>query len=82
MKSNGFTLNSSGGEIKGGAKEFLAQSSIMADKVKVKFDQGSYDITSCYYEFAYRFPMANGELFSGFVAGSADKIFESTNMKK
>ena len=32
------------------------------------------------YEFAYRHEMENGELFSGFIAGSADKIFESTNM--
>jgi hypothetical protein len=25
--------------------------------------------------------MQNGELYSGFVTGSADKIFESTDMK-
>ncbi len=30
-------------------------------------------------EFAHRYPLPNGNLFQGFVAKSADKIFESTN---
>ena len=47
----------------------------------MEFVEGKYEVTSCYYEFAYRYPMADGTLFSGFVADSADKIFESTNMK-
>ncbi|MGL4837356.1 MAG: DUF1338 domain-containing protein, partial [Shewanella sp.] len=37
---------------------------------------------SCFYEFALRYPKANGELYTGFVAASADKIFESTNVNK
>jgi hypothetical protein len=79
LKSNGFVLNSSGGEIKGLPTDLLQQSSTMADLVKVKFKEGEYMIPSCYYEFAQRYPDANGELYSGFIAKSADKIFESTN---
>lgn len=80
LKNNGFRLNSSGGEVKGSPGELLQQSSTMADVIKVKLDDGEYEIPSCYYEFAQRFPDSDGELFSGFIAKSADKIFESTNM--
>jgi hypothetical protein len=80
LKKNAFVLNSSGGEVKGTPEELLQQSSTMADMVKVRFTEGEYEIPSCYYEFAQRFPDANGELYSGFIAKSADKIFESTNM--
>lgn len=79
LKDAGFTLNTSGGEIKGGADVFLAQSSTMADKTDVAFSDGEYKIPSCFYEFALRYPLAGGELYQGFVAASADKIFESTN---
>jgi hypothetical protein len=79
LKSKGFLLNSSGGEIKGTPEELLQQSSTMADIVKVKFVEGIFEVPACYYEFAQRFPDANGMLYSGFIAKSADKIFESTN---
>ncbi len=80
MKDHGFTLNSSGGEIKGSPSLLLEQSSILADIMPVEFEEGTKEITTCYYEFAYRYPKANGELFTGFIANSADKIFESTYM--
>jgi len=79
LKNKGFLLNSSGGEIKGTPEELLQQSSTMADIVKVKFVEGEFEIPACYYEFAQRFKDANGMLYSGFIAKSADKIFESTN---
>jgi hypothetical protein len=79
LKSNGFMLNSSGGEIKGTPEELLQQSSTMADIVKVKFVEGIFEVPACYYEFAQRFPDSSGKLYSGFIAKSADKIFESTN---
>jgi hypothetical protein len=53
----------------------------LADRIPVAFKETTKEITSCYYEFAFRHKMANGKLFSGFVTGSADKIFESTDMK-
>ena len=81
LKENQFTLNTSGGEIKGGASVFLAQSSTMADKKMVDFKDISIEIPSCFYEFAQRYALPNGELYQGFVAASADKIFESTNVK-
>ncbi|MGJ8682374.1 DUF1338 domain-containing protein [Paraglaciecola sp.] len=79
LKQAGFALNDSGGEIKGGPDVLLAQSSTMADKIKVELKDTSLSVPSCFYEFAYRYPMENGELYQGFVAASADKIFESTN---
>jgi hypothetical protein len=79
LKESGFVLNSSGGEIKGGPEVLLAQSSTMADKIEVEFANGRKTIPSCFYEFAQRYPMASGSLYQGFVAASADKIFESTH---
>ncbi len=82
IKGNGFKLNASGGEIKGTSAELLEQSSTMAAEVMTQFADGMYAIPGCYYEFAKRYPMASGELYQGFIAKSADKIFESTNKTK
>jgi hypothetical protein len=38
-----------------------------------------HEIPTCYYEFARRYPLADGRLYQGFVAASADRIFESTH---
>ena len=75
-------MNSSGGEIKGTPEELLQQSSIMANHINVEFKEGVYSIPGCYYEFAQRYPDETGKLYSGFIAKSADKIFESTNFYK
>jgi hypothetical protein len=80
LKGAGFKLNTSGGEIKGGESVYLAQSSTMADKVEVPFSDGTLAIPSCFYEFAQRYKLPDGNLYQGFVAASADKIFESTNV--
>ncbi len=79
IKDRGFRLNISGGEIKGTPEQLLEQSSTMAGEMMVQFGDGVYSIPACYYEFAKRYPMANGQLYQGFIAQSADKIFESTN---
>ena len=80
LKTNSFKMNASGGEIKGNSDLMLEQSSILADKMEVEFVEGEYLIPSCYYEFAKRYNQPNGELFRGFIANSADKIFESTDL--
>jgi hypothetical protein len=82
LKSNGFLINDAGGEIKGTPKELLEQSSIKSGIVKLEFSEGEFEIPGCYYEFARRYPDENGRLYSGFIAKSADKIFESTNFYK
>ncbi|MEW6984552.1 DUF1338 domain-containing protein [Colwelliaceae bacterium 6471] len=82
VKNGGFTLNTVGGEIKGDITVKLEQSSTMADVAQVEFADKTVKIPSCFYEFAKRYPLENGELYSGFVAASADKIFESTNNTK
>jgi hypothetical protein len=79
LKQNRYTLNSSGGEIKGTQEELLEQSSTMANKVSVKFKQGVFEVYNSYYEFAKRYPQEDGSLYQGFISKSADKIFESTN---
>jgi hypothetical protein len=79
LKRNGYLLNNAGGEVKGTPEELLQQSSTMADLVKVNFKEGIFEVPSCYYEFAQRHPDSSGKLYSGFIAKSADKIFESTN---
>ena len=82
MKSHGFLLNDAEGEIQGTPADLLEQSSIRAAIKPVKFVEGIYDVTSCYYEFARRYPDKDGQLYSGFIAKSADKIFQSTNLYK
>jgi hypothetical protein len=82
LKDKGFLLNSSGGEIKGTPQELLEQSSTKAGFLPVDFVEGTFEIPSCYYEFAFRYPDTDGQLYSGFIAKSADKIFESTDYYK
>ena len=79
LRSIGFVINESGGEVKGTPEVFLEQSSTMSDKVEVLFSDGKHIVPGGFYEFAKRYPLANGKLYQGFVAASADKIFESTN---
>jgi hypothetical protein len=79
LKDSGFELNSAGGEVKGTPAELLEQSSTIAYNKEVDFGDGMHVIPACYYEFAMRYPKPDGSLFRGFIAGSADKIFESTD---
>ncbi|MEI8670243.1 DUF1338 domain-containing protein [Pseudoalteromonas sp. B131b] len=81
LKDAGFSLNTSGGEVKGSPEVLLEQSSTLADEYSVTFSDSDMSIPSCFYEFAIRYPKADGELYTGFVAASADKIFESTNAR-
>lgn len=81
LKQAGFALNTSGGEIKGSPEVLLEQSSTLADEAVAEFTDGDQLIPSCFYEFALRYAMPNGKLYTGFVAASADKIFESTNVR-
>lgn len=81
LKEKGYSLNTSGGEIKGTKEQLLKQSSTLADLVEVEFIEGNYIVPCCYYEFAERFEKNPGELYNGFIASSADKIFESTDSR-
>jgi hypothetical protein len=80
LVDHGFSLNTSGGVVKGSPAEGLEQSSTKADAIEVVFSDRHAKIPSCYYEFARRYPLPSGELFQGFVPASADKIFESTDV--
>ena len=81
LLSNHFRLNEAGGLIKGTPDVYLEQSSTLANEIDVSFDDGHIQqIPSCYYEFARRYPMPNGQLYQGFITNSADKIFESTHV--
>lgn len=79
IKAQGYPLNEQGGEIKGGVQAGLEQSSTLASRMNLTFNDGNLECPTCYDEFALRHPMASGELFSGFLESSADKIFESTH---
>jgi hypothetical protein len=75
----GFNINTSGGAVKGSPAVLLEQSSTKASRAEMEFANGHREmVTTCYYEFAKRYFDDNGELYQGFVAASADKIFEST----
>ena len=75
----GYEMNTSGGVIKGSPDVLLEQCSTRATRIEVPFSDGPKEIPSCYYEFAKRYLGADGTLYQGFVAASADKIFESTD---
>ncbi len=79
LKDNGFSLTSSGAEIKDSYDELLLQSSTLAELISVSFRDGVMQIPACYYEFAKRFKDKNGRLYNGFIAKSVDKTFESTD---
>ena len=81
LQDNGYELNTSGGLVKGSPDVFLEQSSTMAKEVEVRFKDGEMHLPGCFYEFAMRYPMPDGQLYQGFVAASADKIFESTDTR-
>ncbi len=81
LKKSGFTLNTSGGEIKGTPEVLLEQSATLADKYIMEFSDRQVEVPSCFYEFALRYKKENGELYTGFVPASADQIFESTNSR-
>lgn len=76
-------LNESGGTIKGSEQIGLEQASTLADNITFECDKTheKINIPSCYVEFAERFEL-KGKLFNGFVAKSANHIFESTNQQK
>ena len=76
LLEKGFILNENGGAVKGSKEKGLMQSSTMASEIKMYFSDGPQMIPCCYYEFAERF-----NDFEGFIASSADKIFESTDNK-
>lgn len=81
LVEQGFTLNDIGGTVKGTPQVLLEQSSTMADEVGVIFSDMDASIPGGFYEFAKRYPQADGQLYQGFVAANADKIFQSTDRK-
>jgi len=82
LLEHGFTLNTSGGAIKGTRADCLEQSSTRAEEIMVELAGERVKLPSCYYEFAKRYQLPDGQLFQGFVPASADKIFESTDVKR
>ena len=79
----GYQINESGGRVKGSPDVLLEQGSTLADRTPMPFADGAErPVPTCYYEFAKRYPQPDGQLFQGFVANSADKIFESTDAKE
>lgn len=80
VKDAGYRVNAVAGEVKGSPESLLEQGSTMADRKAIDFSDGEqHEIPTCFYEFALRYPKADGELYQGFVEANADKIFESTN---
>ncbi len=79
LRAHGLALNAVGGEIKGSPAQGLEQSSTLAAEIAVAFTDGRFAVPGCYTEFARRHAGPDGRMFRGFIEGSADKIFESTD---
>jgi hypothetical protein len=83
LQEVGYAMNEEGGLIKGSPGVLLEQAATLAEERPVVFSDGDeHHVPSCYYEFARRYPQADGQLYQGFVAASANNIFESTTAKK
>ena len=81
LQGAGFPMNESGGLIKGSAEQGLRQASTLAPMITVDMEETVQSLPACYVEFAQRYPLDTGELYQGFIAASADKIFESTDRR-
>ena len=80
LETEGYIFNEAGGKIKGSPDVLLEQCSTMADTQVFKFSDGhTKKIPTCFYEFALRYHDSKDNLYQGFVAANADKIFESTH---
>lgn len=82
VRAAGFTLSDAGGAIKGTPADYLEQSSTRADEIEVAFTDGPARVPSCYYEFARRYALPSGARFEGFVPTSANRLFESTDVRR
>lgn len=83
VEEMGLQINESGGRVKGSPNVLLEQSSTKASTQPFTFADGdTHEVTTCYYEFSKRYLDSEGKLYQGFVAASADKIFESTDMRE
>lgn len=54
----------------------------MANRITVNFSERAVEVPSCFYAFVLRYPLPDGTWYQGFVAASADKIFERTNVTR
>lgn len=83
LSSAGFVMNEVGGLFKGTPAELLEQASTLAESRPVTFPDGTTrSVPSCYYEFARRYREPSGRFYPGFVAQSANNIFESTTKQE
>lgn len=76
LVASGFEMNEAGGLVKGSPGEGLEQAATRAEAVDVELADATLRIPSAYYEFARRY-----DGFQGFVPASADKVFESTDVR-
>ncbi|MGD8374949.1 MAG: DUF1338 domain-containing protein [Acidobacteriota bacterium] len=89
-------LNDSGGRIKGTPGQLLEQSSTVANVTWHRFPDGTAEtLPYAYFEFAFRHLLPSGrdgrsagkapaweDYYHGFIAASADRIFESTDVSQ
>ena len=83
LRGAGIELNGGEVPIQGSPSAGLEQCSTVAQLVPHVLGCGAKRrLRGCYVEFARRYVDAAGVLFDGFIAGQADKIFESTDMRR
>ncbi len=80
LRQQGYPLNCAAGPVKGSPEEYLEQSATLASPVETLFSDGPACVPGSHYAFARRYPFPDGHLFQGFIAASADCIFESTDV--
>lgn len=82
LESQGFTIASSGGKVKGGPALLLEQGSTPSDTKLYEVDGVTLFVPTAYCEFTKRWlDPKTGHLFDAFVEPNANKIFESTDLR-
>lgn len=83
LMRQGFKISNVGGVVKGGPNVLLEQGSTVADVRRLGDGEKMFDVATAYCEFATRWSdPVTGQVFDKFVEGSADNIFDSTNLQK
>lgn len=78
-------LNQSGGMIKGGVDQGIAQSATQAPQVTVNLADGVIDLPDRFIEFVWRYPRVGlnrtpmhwGDYFTGFIGTQANRVIET-----
>lgn len=79
LGQSGFPLDDAGGEIRSSPETLLEQSATLPAPCEIEFADARMEVPGPQYEFIYRHPLPDGELFSGFKPRPAGRLAEGVD---